>query len=64
MATSSFTKDFTLRSKRAVDSFTRILDEPYTGVKLVRPAFMNESRPDREVKLKKMLARRGELLSK
>ncbi|WP_425057887.1 hypothetical protein SCACP_24530 [Sporomusa carbonis] len=58
MATSSFTKDFTLDSKKAVDSFTKIIATPAKNhVKLDRTLTSPESKRRGEVKLKQMLSR-------
>ena len=52
MATSSFDKDFTLNTKKAVESFERIVSTPTRSVKIKKELIS----PDRE--------RRGELILK
>ena len=57
MATSSFTKDFTLDSKKAVDSFSEIISTPTKRVKLDRTLTSPESKRRGEIRLKQMLSR-------
>ncbi|MDD2484649.1 MAG: hypothetical protein PHQ50_06480 [Eubacteriales bacterium] len=57
MATSSFSKDFTLTSKKAVDSFTKIISVPTVSVKIDRSLLTPEKERRGELKLKQMLSR-------
>lgn len=57
MATSSFNKDFTLNTKKAVDSFTRIISAPISGIKVDRKLVSSEEERRGELKLKQMLSR-------
>ncbi|WHH60665.1 hypothetical protein [Petroclostridium sp. X23] len=57
MATSSFSKDFTLDSKKAVDSFTKIISTPAKSVKIDRTLISPTSERRGEQKLKQMLSR-------
>ncbi len=57
MATSSFTKDFTLDSKKAVDSFVRIISTPANKVRIDRTLTSPENKRRGETKLKQMLSR-------
>lgn len=57
MATSSFTKDFILDSKKAVDSFERIVSTPTKKVKIDRTLTSSDNKRRGEVKLKQMLYR-------
>lgn len=57
MATSSFEKDFTLSSKKAVDSFVRIVSTPAKSVKIDRNLVSPEKERRGEQKLKQMLSR-------
>ena len=57
MATSSFSKDFTLDSKKAVDSFTKIISTPAKSVKIDRTLVSPSSERRGEQKLKQMLYR-------
>jgi hypothetical protein len=57
MATSSFNKDFTLNTKKAVDSFTRILSSPTSGIKVERKLVSSDEERRGELKLKQMLSR-------
>lgn len=57
MATSSFHKNFTLDSKKAVDSFARIISTPASSVKIDRKLVSSEDERRGEFKLKKMLSR-------
>ncbi len=57
MATSSFTKDFTLNSKKEVDSFEKIVSTPKESVKIDRTLVSSEDEKRGELKLKQMLSR-------
>jgi hypothetical protein len=57
MATSSFNKDFTLNSKKAVDSFAKILSTPPKSVKIDRSLVSPEKERRGEQKLKQILSR-------
>lgn len=57
MATSSFTKDFTLNSKKAVDSFERIISTPAKKVKIDRTLTSPDNQRRGEARLKQMLYR-------
>lgn len=57
MATSSFSKDFTLDSKEAVDSFIRAITAPSKSVKIDRKLVSPEEERRGEQKLKRMLSR-------
>ncbi len=57
MATSSFTKDFTLNSKKAVESFEKIVSTPKASVKIDRTLVSSEDEKRGELKLKQMLSR-------
>lgn len=57
MATSSFNKDFTLSSKRAVDSFAKIISTPTKSVKVDRDIISPEKERRGELKLKQILSR-------
>jgi len=57
MATSSFTKDFTLDSKKAVESFVQIISTPTKSVKLDRTLVSPENRRRGELKLRQILSR-------
>jgi len=57
MATSSFNKDFTLNTKKAVKSFERILSSPSKSVKIDRNLVSPEKERRGEQKLKQMLSR-------
>jgi hypothetical protein len=57
MATSSFNKDFTLDSKKAVDSFTKIITNPAKSVKIDRTLTSPERERQGELKLRRMLSR-------
>jgi len=58
MATSSFDKDFTLNSKKAVDSFLEIISSANEkkGIKIDRSLITEETKKRGEEKLKKMLS--------
>ena len=60
MATSSFTKDFSLKTQAAVDSFAKILSAPAKIVKIDRNLVSAESTQRGEEKLKRMLSRRND----
>lgn len=57
MATSSFNKDFTLDSKKSVDSFKKIISNPAKSVKINRNLVSPEREREGELKLKQMLSR-------
>ena len=57
MATSSFNKDFTLNSKKAVDSFERIISTPAKSVKIDKNIITPEKERRGEQKLKRILSR-------
>jgi len=57
MATSSFSKDFTLNTKKAVESFERIISTPTKSVKINRELLSPEKERRGEQKLKQMLSR-------
>ena len=57
MATSSFTKDFTLNSQKAVDSFERIISTPANKVKIDRTLTSPEKQRRGEARLKQILSR-------
>jgi len=57
MATSSFNKDFTLNTKKAVESFERIISTPKKSVKINRNLVSPEKERRGEQKLKQMLSR-------
>lgn len=57
MATSSFNKDFTLDSKEAVNSFTRIISTPTKCVKSDRNLTSPERERQGEQKLRRILSR-------
>lgn len=57
MATSSFNKDFTLNSKKAVDSFEKIISTPTDNVKIDRNIISPEKERRGEQKLKQILSR-------
>ena len=57
MATSSFNKDFTLNTKKAVESFERIISTPKKSVKINRNLVSPEKSRRGEQKLKRMLSR-------
>ncbi|SDK66641.1 hypothetical protein [Halanaerobium congolense] len=52
MATSSFNKDFTLNTKKAVESFERIISTPKKGIKIDRNLVSAEKDKDIEYFLK------------
>lgn len=57
MALSSFTKDFTLKSRAATDSLGKILSKPMMGIKIDRNLVSPDSKLRAETKLKQMLLR-------
>lgn len=57
MATSSFDKDFTLKSERAVKSFIEIVNNPKPSKKIDRSLTSPERRKQGEDKLKRMFSR-------
>ena len=57
MATSSFNKDFTLNTKKAVESFERIISTSTKSIKTNKDLFSPESERRGEQKLKQMLSR-------
>lgn len=56
MATSSFNKDFTLKSKKAVKSFVESLENPSSSFKIDRSLTTYEKRKAGVKKLRKMLS--------
>ena len=57
MATSSFTKDFTLKSPKAAESFGKIVSAPAKSIKIDRTFVTADSKKRGEAKLKQMLSR-------
>nr|WP_307991487.1 hypothetical protein [uncultured Niameybacter sp.] len=57
MATASFDKDFTLNSKKAVDSFVKIISSNAKSVKIDRNLISPETERRGEQKLKQILSR-------
>jgi hypothetical protein len=57
MATSSFNKDFTLNTKKAVESFEKIISTPTNSLKINRELVSPEKERRGERKLKQMLSR-------
>lgn len=57
MATSSFDKDFTLKSERAVKSFVNIVNHPKPSKKIDRSLTSPNRRKQGEDKLKRMFSR-------
>ncbi len=57
MATSSFNKDFTLNTKKAVESFEKIISTPAKSIKTNKNLFSPENERRGEQKLKQMLSR-------
>lgn len=55
MATSSFNKDFTLNSKKAVESFEKIISAPSKSIKIKKDLVSDENEKKIEEKLKKCL---------
>lgn len=56
MATSSFSKNFTLSSKKAVDSFEKIISTPTNKVKIDPTLISPENKRRGEIRLKQMLS--------
>jgi hypothetical protein len=62
MAISSFYKNFILDSKKAVESFTKIItNPPPKNIKIDRSLASLERKRQGEIKLKQMLSRKKEL---
>ena len=57
MATSSFTKDFTLNSRKATKSFTKIISIPANSVMIDRSLTSNDKEKQGEMRLRKILSR-------
>jgi len=57
MATSSFNRDFTLNTKRAVESFERIISTPKKSIKIDKNLISFEKEQRGEQKLKQILSR-------
>ena len=57
MATSSFNKDFTLNTKKAVESFEKIVYTPAKSIKRNKNLFSPENERRGQQKLKQMLSR-------
>ncbi|MEN6487420.1 MAG: hypothetical protein ABFD66_00825 [Smithella sp.] len=57
MATSSFNKDFTLNSRKSVESFSKMMATPAKSVKIDRNLTSPENERRGEQKLKQMLSR-------
>ena len=57
MATSSFNKDFTLSTKKAAESFEKIISTPVKSIKINKKLFSSEKKRRGEEKLKQMLSR-------
>ena len=57
MATSSLNKDFTLNTKKAVESFEKIISTPTNSLKINRELVSPEKERRGERKLKQMLSR-------
>ncbi len=57
MATSSFNKDFTLNTKKAVESFEKIVSTPAKSIKTNKNVFSPENERRGQQKLKHMLSR-------
>ena len=57
MPTSSFNKDFTLNTKKAVESFERIVSSPQKSIKIDRSMVSPEKEKRGEQKVKQMLSR-------
>ncbi|WP_165974012.1 hypothetical protein [Marinitoga lauensis] len=57
MATSSFNKDFTLKSKREVESFIKIMQTPSKPIKIDRKLVSPEREKEGVEKLRKTLFR-------
>ena len=57
MATSSFNKDFTLNTKKAVESFERIISTPNKSIQIDKSLVSAEKEQRGEQKLKQILSR-------
>jgi hypothetical protein len=57
MATSSFNKDFTLNTKKAVESFEKILSKHSNRIKINKELVSPENEMRGEKKLRQMLSR-------
>lgn len=57
MATSSFSKDFTLDSRKSVESFAKMVAAPASSVKIDRSLTSPDKERRGEAKLKQMLSR-------
>ena len=57
MAISSFNKDFTLNTKKAVESFEKIISTPTNSLEINRELVSPEKERRGERKLKQMLSR-------
>lgn len=57
MATSSFNKDFTLSTKKAVESFERIISTYTKSIRIDKELLSSEKKRRVEQKLKQMLSR-------
>ncbi|MGL5256257.1 MAG: hypothetical protein ACRC76_04385 [Proteocatella sp.] len=57
MATSSFNKDFTLNTKKAMESFERIVSAPNKSIKINTNLVSPEKERRGELKLKQILSR-------
>ncbi len=57
MATSSFSKDFTLNTKKAAESFEKIVSTPTKSIKINKELLSSEKKRRGEWKLKQMLSR-------
>lgn len=56
MATSSFSKNFILDSKKAVDSFTKMIANPSKSIKIDRNLTSPDKEKQGELKLKQILS--------
>ena len=57
MATSSFSKNFILDNKKAVDSFTKMIVNPSKSIKIDRNLTSPDKEKQGELKLKQILSR-------
>lgn len=57
MPTSSFNKDFILNTKKAAESFERIISTPQKSIKIDRSLVSSETIKRGEQKVKQMLSR-------
>ena len=55
MATTSFDKDFTLKTKKAVKSFEKIISTPTKSIEIYRELISSERKKTSEQKLKQIL---------